>query len=103
MVRKFTCAGDRAINKNQVKNIQETQMDSALKEAIRRSLIDAYPKKSEKEESVKTGSNAPETEPLVPPADEKEEPSVEEPQAIPIVEISAGNTYTQKVLDSMDL
>ncbi len=86
-------------------------VDLALKEAIRRSLLDAYPQVKKGESSSKTiidneAATVDETVPLIPSTEQKNEPDVEvAPQVVlpMFVEVSAGNEHTQKVLDSMDL
>jgi hypothetical protein len=74
-------------------------MDDALKEAIRRSLVDAWPKNNKGDGApASTGAkatDATETESTT----EKEEEELVEAQ---VVEVTAGNEYTQKALDAMD-
>jgi hypothetical protein len=70
-------------------------MDGALKEAIRRSLLDLTKEKKEKEVPVKAEET--EAKPVAVSAEVNEEIPVAQ-----VVDVSAGNEYTQKALDSMD-
>merc|ERR1712038_911807 len=70
-------------------------MDDALKEAIRRSLVEAWPvKKDEEKDKPKKDEEKVEA-----PAEKKEEPDI---PVVTVVDIEAGNEATQRALDAMD-
>lgn len=75
-------------------------MDDALKEAIRRSLVDAWPvKETEKVQDTEKASPEIETQGT---KNEKEEDDIPVIPVATVVDIEAGNEETQKTLDNMD-
>lgn len=77
-------------------------MDDALKEAIRRSLMDNLPKKKTEVKEAEIVVEPCSVTETFHDAKEEKETSIQVPIAREVVEISAGNEDTQKALDSMD-